>query len=97
MGATVKKVTISDFRNNMKKYTDNPAIEVALTLKGKPIGAYVGIDTWRSTQKTLDLLREHPDELLRSLVLHQRLKKTGKAEGISLKDFTESLNSKLKS
>lgn len=95
MGATVEKATISDFRKNMKVFTQDRDIEAVLTRSGKPIGAYIGIDTWRATQKTLNLFRDHPQELLRSLVLHQRFHETGKPEGISLEEFTVSLKQKI--
>ena len=88
MRAALDKISISDFKNNMTKFTRDPAIEAVLTRNGKPIGVYVGINTWRATQETLSLLRKHPKELLESLVLHQRFQKTGKPVGISLKELS---------
>ena len=88
MNETIEKVTVTDFIKNIKKFTQDPDSEVVLTRNSIPIGTYIGIDTWHAMQESFDLLREHPEELLRSLALHQRLKKTGKPEGISLKELT---------
>ncbi len=86
----LEQVTVSNFRDNVDKYTQESIDEIVLTHSGKPIGVYMGINAWQSMQKILSLLGDNPENFLQSLIYHRQFQKTGNPVGISLEEFISS-------
>ena len=87
MNDILERVTITNFKGKIKENVKDPNIEFVITYSGKPIGVYMGVSAWEAMQNTLSLFRNNPESLLKSLEMHHRFQKLGKAEGHSLRDF----------
>lgn len=83
----LEQVTISNFKKRIIDYAQDPDAEVVVTRSGIPIGIFMGVSAWRARQETFNVLKNNPEALLRSLIMHRRYKETGQPVGISLADF----------